>query len=356
MNVSSDIHQAATDREQVVAKTLAAARRLLRADRCTLFLIDAATDQLYSWIIDEDCKKDDSEGTASPRMDSVQVTDVTTAKIVIDSKQGIAGKAFATKETINCGNTEQDPQFNPGVDEITNYRTKSLLCVPILSSTGDSLGVLQMVNKLDRDKMPVPFTNEDEKLMRSFVAQVAVAIINSQLFINVLHCLSNSQGVLCNLPEVVLGIANDGSFLECNRSLETIFGLAVGALTAGKAHYSQWLAGAPSIIMEAINEGFKSRKESHTTFQRPLLIEGKEYTSLGICPANTAQKGRQTNSALGMVVMLGYKKEGEAYATIDSIPQRLSTLSGISDMLSENPILEDSISEDNEKVADVVVP
>lgn len=78
-------------------------------------------------------------------------------------------------------------------DRKTNYRTCSLLCMPILSPEGELLGMIQLVNKLRRGyeqlareeyvhKTPPPdcfmasFSSTDEQLMRDFNAAVGYVL------------------------------------------------------------------------------------------------------------------------------------------------------------------------------------
>lgn len=54
----------------------------------------------------------------------------------------------------------QDGRFNRDIDMLTGYRTKTLLCMPIKDSSGDVIGVAQVINKLNSDR----FTENDEKV------------------------------------------------------------------------------------------------------------------------------------------------------------------------------------------------
>lgn len=47
---------------------------------------------------------------------------------------------------------------------LTGYRTKTLLCMPIKDSSGDVIGVAQVINKLNSDR----FTENDEKVSQPF--------------------------------------------------------------------------------------------------------------------------------------------------------------------------------------------
>lgn len=85
-------------------------------------------------------------------------------------------------------------RFNPQVDQDTKYHTKSMLAVPMQSSGGKIRGVLQILNKI-RPESPsalnkksavsvediIPFTDEDEQLMKVFASQAAIALENARL-------------------------------------------------------------------------------------------------------------------------------------------------------------------------------
>lgn len=54
----------------------------------------------------------------------------------------------------------QDPRFNQEVDKQTGFRTRNILCMPILNYEGEIMGVAQIMNKTDAEG----FTTEDEKV------------------------------------------------------------------------------------------------------------------------------------------------------------------------------------------------
>jgi GAF domain-containing protein len=54
----------------------------------------------------------------------------------------------------------QDPRFNKEVDKKTGYRTKNLLCMPILNYDGHLVGVAQIMNKASGEA----FTKADEEV------------------------------------------------------------------------------------------------------------------------------------------------------------------------------------------------
>ena len=84
---------------------------------------------------------------------------------------GIAGWVAQHAESVIVANVETDPRFSSRVDQAFHFKTRSLLCVPIVFS-GRVLGVIQAINKANRKE----FVNGD-LLMLNVVAQLAAAAI-----------------------------------------------------------------------------------------------------------------------------------------------------------------------------------
>lgn len=55
----------------------------------------------------------------------------------------------------------QDHRFSDEIDKLTGYKTKSLLCMPIRNSDGETIGVAQAINKSPGGAL---FTEDDEKV------------------------------------------------------------------------------------------------------------------------------------------------------------------------------------------------
>ena len=80
-------------------------------------------------------------------------------------------------QIVNIVDAYDDPRFNPDIDKKTGYKTKSILCMPIVSKNG-VLGVVQMVNRLKGDH----FTKEDESTFRVFAVYCALALHYSRIY------------------------------------------------------------------------------------------------------------------------------------------------------------------------------
>lgn len=84
---------------------------------------------------------------------------------------GIAGWVAQNGEAAVVPNVQTDPRFSSQVDQSFHFKTRSLICVPIIF-TGRVLGVIQALNKSSRKE----FTGAD-LLMLNVVAQLAAAAI-----------------------------------------------------------------------------------------------------------------------------------------------------------------------------------
>jgi HD-GYP domain-containing protein (c-di-GMP phosphodiesterase class II) len=83
--------------------------------------------------------------------------------------------------------------FDRSFDAKTGYRTKSMLCAPLLSRTGEAIGVIQLINKkherehtlLSEEDVAdhvVPFDERSEALVMTLGSQAGVALENAFLY------------------------------------------------------------------------------------------------------------------------------------------------------------------------------
>merc|ERR1719409_1897250 len=86
---------------------------------------------------------------------------------------GLVAAAYSSRSMINVADAHLDPRFNRGADNATGYRTKSVLCLPIVRNSRVRL-VLQAVNKLDRDN----FDHNGEFVLR-LLGHVAFEVLEA---------------------------------------------------------------------------------------------------------------------------------------------------------------------------------
>jgi adenylate cyclase len=97
-------------------------------------------------------------------------------KFRIKIGQGIAGYVAARGEPITVNSIERSPHFFPIVDESSGFKTRSALCVPMISQ-GKVIGVIEVLNKLKGD-----FDTDDRDLLQSITTSVCIALENARLY------------------------------------------------------------------------------------------------------------------------------------------------------------------------------
>ena len=131
------------------------ARDAVQADRCTVFLYDSKTDELWSKV---------ALGLGSQ-------------ELRFNASQGLAGHVFRTGETINIKDAYSDERFNKEIDSKTGYRTNTILCMPIRNIEQKIIGVFQILNKLSGY-----FTKEDEDILVAIGSSAGISLENAKLF------------------------------------------------------------------------------------------------------------------------------------------------------------------------------
>ncbi len=90
--------------------------------------------------------------------------------------QGIAGYVAARGKSIIVNNTEKSPHFFPIIDDVSGFKTRSALCVPMISQ-GKVIGVIEVMNKIDG-----AFDRDDKDLLQSIATSVCIALENARLY------------------------------------------------------------------------------------------------------------------------------------------------------------------------------
>ncbi|XP_051576928.1 cGMP-specific 3',5'-cyclic phosphodiesterase-like isoform X3 [Myxocyprinus asiaticus] len=142
---------------------------LIEADRYSLFLVcedSSNTKFLVSRLFDV------AEGST--------LEEASNSGIRLEWNKGIVGYVAATGQPLNIKNAYEDPRFNAEVDQITGYKTQSILCLPIKNHRDEVVGVAQAINK--RCGENATFTEQDEKDFSSYLAFSGIVLHNAQLY------------------------------------------------------------------------------------------------------------------------------------------------------------------------------
>ncbi len=128
---------------------------LMQAEAASIFLIDRRLEMLV-------CRA--SHGPV----------DVRGMKVPLD--QGVVGRAVQTQQPQVVADSSRDPDFTGQVDARTGFRSRSMVCSPLLVAQG-VIGVLQVLNKRDGGE----FGPADALALKMLSVPVALAIHNAQL-------------------------------------------------------------------------------------------------------------------------------------------------------------------------------
>src|SRR5208282_5581887 len=71
--------------------------------------------------------------------------------------------------------------FDRSFDNTNQYRTRSIMAIPLMGFDDHVIGVLQLINPLDSRGAPVPFGDRQDDLARSLASQAAIALTNGML-------------------------------------------------------------------------------------------------------------------------------------------------------------------------------
>ncbi len=109
----------------------------------------------------------------------------TTFSMPVDDSS-IAGYVAGSGEFLNIADVYDLPEslpyrFNQEVDSLSDYRTSSMLTLPLITATGGTTGVLQVINAQDHEGRAIPFSSDDEEVMFHFAALAAVALERAQI-------------------------------------------------------------------------------------------------------------------------------------------------------------------------------
>lgn len=121
------------------------------------------------------------------------------------SRRSMAGCVALSRQPLNIADV-YDPSpgaeysFDRSFDERLGYRTKSMLCAPLLSRTGDAIGVIQLINKKrdperrlldDSDvcEQVISFDARSEDLLTMLATQAGILLENALLYAEIQQML-----------------------------------------------------------------------------------------------------------------------------------------------------------------------
>ena len=131
----------------MLAEVTAAACSVLRAERSSVWLHDAASNEMVLEIS----------------------SDIAQVRIPVGS--GLVGACARERRPINVPDCYADTRFDPSVDRHSGFHTRCSLTLPLVDHRAEFIGVMQVLNKAGG-----VFDSRDEALAEALAAQCAVAL------------------------------------------------------------------------------------------------------------------------------------------------------------------------------------
>ncbi len=164
------------DLEKLLEMIVTQAREFARADAGSLYIVEG--DHL-NFVVSQNDTLARREGKRAEEM-------LFKPFPVPLSRKSLSGYVALTGEILNIPDAYAIPESAPygidrSFDQRTNYRTQSMLQLPMKDVEGNIIGVLQLINAKDEQGGIVAFSREDEEMLSAMASQAAVAIKNTQL-------------------------------------------------------------------------------------------------------------------------------------------------------------------------------
>jgi transcriptional regulator with GAF, ATPase, and Fis domain len=152
--ITHEWHQT-NEMEILLVRMAKAATRLLEADRASIFLWDKPNKTIV--------------GRPALGMDKDELR--------LPDDAGIVGQVIRTGEPRRVSGEHDAEEVDRAVDRQTGYRTRTILCVPLVSPRGERLGAFEVLNKKQG-----AFTTEDQRALIELASYAAVALENVKHF------------------------------------------------------------------------------------------------------------------------------------------------------------------------------
>jgi adenylate cyclase len=300
---TESLSKSSLDLDDTLKRVMDEAKKLMNADRSTLWLIDHDRNQIWTKIANQD---------GSLR------------EVCLPIGEGFAGHVAATGAVLNIPfdlYEHPDSETAKKTDEQTGYRTCSLLCMPVLNVDGELIGVTQLVNKVKPGEpceynpatwpeapecWRAGFNRTDQEFMETFNIQAGVALQNAKLFATVKQQEQLQRDILRSLSNGVISTDQQGRIMAANESAREILGLDNQDFLEGrfvedliqieKGDFSKWFTAA----LEAQDEKNRQQYYPDQTLQS---VRSNEQHSVNLS-INTIADANDSQRVSGVLVVM----------------------------------------------------
>ncbi|MGJ3252323.1 MAG: GAF domain-containing protein [Elainellaceae cyanobacterium] len=220
MKATTALSQSSLDLEETLKRVMDEAKELMQADRSTLWLVDDEHGELWTKV---------------PINGVLQ-------ELRISKHAGFAGHVATTGEPLIIPfDLYEHPNADTAkeTDQKTQYRTCSMLCMPVFNADGELIGVTQLINKKRKgdyalydprhwprapDCWKASFNRNDQEFMQAFNIQAGVALQNAKLFAKVKQQEQMQRDILRSLSNSVFSTDHEGRVIAVNKSAKRLLG------------------------------------------------------------------------------------------------------------------------------------
>jgi HD-GYP domain-containing protein (c-di-GMP phosphodiesterase class II) len=177
IRLDSELNQI-QDLDLLLERILLEARKVVHADAGSLYVLEKVKEEDRE--VEKLSIKYAHNDTLQKELPPGQKLIYSVFSVAVNEKT-ISGYCALTKELVNVPDVyniqEGAPySYSTSYDRISGYKTTSTLAIPLKTAEGRLLGVLQMINSMNKQGRVVPFSKDDEFLITHFAANATVAL------------------------------------------------------------------------------------------------------------------------------------------------------------------------------------
>jgi len=189
------------DLDRLLKVIMGQAKRVVNAEASSLMLLDEAKNELFF---------DVTVGGKGEKLRQIR----------LKLGQGIGGWVAKEGKPLMIADASKDSRFFVKADEVTKFRTKSILCVPMRIKER-IIGVMEAINQVSRGY----FVDEDKEIFEAFASQAAIAIENARLFQNLKREKEKIEAVFSGMGDGAIVTDAKMNLVMLNSSAKNFLGI-----------------------------------------------------------------------------------------------------------------------------------
>jgi len=299
---TESLSRSSLDLDETLKRVMDEAKKLMNADRSTLWLLDRDHNEIWTKIENDD-------GSLKELRISIGV--------------GFAGQVAESGDVLIIPfdlYDHPDSETSKKLDQVNHYRTCSLLCMPVFAD-GELIAVTQLVNKKKQGEFPpydssqwpeapecwkASFNRTDQDFMEVFNIQAGVALKNAKLFAQVKQQEQTQRDMLRSLTNGVISVDKNGIIIAANESAKELIGFSPDAYLEGrsvrelvnleKGEFDYWI----DMALEAKDDKSRQQYYPDLTLQQ---VTGQEQHSINLS-INTIADAVDCDHVSGVLVVM----------------------------------------------------